>query len=370
MTTETLPKIETLADIGAFLAELSTASKQSMAELNARVLATEQKQARPGGPSGFDAMGRVDLTKSFESARGMDDIRAGRQGAKALIDLPTGYFSGGQKDFVGGAPVLGQVDRATVIVPLPRMRFTIRSLLNVVKTTAAAMSFVQETGYTNAAAIAPEGTLKAQSAFAFILKAGPIVTLAHLAKTSNQLVQDFPALQQFIDIKMRYGLSLIEEQELLNGSNVGQHLDGLMTEAPAYVDATVGATKIDNIRRATADLEQAFWQPSGVVLNPLDWAEFELVKSTQGEYIIEQPSGASDSVLWSLPVVRSPTMPRGQYLVGDFQQAATIYDRMEARVELGYVNDDFALNLVTVRAESRMGLANHSPAALRKGTFA
>ena len=370
MSTTTIPEIKTLADIGAFLNELSTASKQTLAELDVRCLAIEQKQTRPAGPGAMQtASGHVDLTKSFEAASGLDDVRAGRPNAKALIDLPTGYFSGGTKDFVGGAPLLGQVDRANVIVPLARLRFTVRALLPTVPTTAAAISYVQETAYTNAAAVVPEGTLKPQSAMTFVLKAGPIVTLAHLAKTSVQLTQDFPSLQAFIETKMRYGLSLIEESELLSGSGVGQHLDGLLTAAPAFVDATAGATRLDTIRRAAADLEFAFYAPSGIVLNPRDWSELELTKSTTGEYLLEQPSGAGDSLLWSLPVVRSPTMPQGSYLIGDFQQAATIYDRLTARIDLGYVNDDFALNLLTIRAEARMGLANHTPAALRKGTF-
>ena len=362
--------VKSMTDIAVFLGELQTASKQTLLEVDARCLALEQKAVRPGGAGAMlNASGHVDLTKSFESARGMSDLQAGRQGAKALIELPSGYFSG-QKAFIGAADTLGQVDRASLIVPLPRMRFSIRALLPTVPTTAAAISYVQETAYTNAATIVAEGTMKPQSAMTFVLKIGPVVTLAHLAKTSVQLTQDYPALQAFIETKMRYGLSLIEESELLSGTGVGQHLQGLLTAAPAFADATVGATRLDNIRRAAAELENAFYVPSGIVLNPKDWAEFELIKSTTGEYLIEQPSGASDSLLWSLPVVRSPSMPQGSYLVGDFQQAATIFDRMEARVELGYVNDDFALNLVTVRAESRMGLANHTPAALRRGTFA
>ena len=372
MTTKTTlqpENVKSMSDIAMFLAELQEASKQTLLEVDARCLALEQKAARPAGPGAMqNASGHVDLTKSFEAASGLDDIRAGRQNAKALIELPTGYFSG-TKDFVGGAPLLGQVDRANVIVPLPRLRFTIRALLPTVPTTAAAISYVQETAYTNAAAVVPEGTLKPQSAMTFVLKTGPVVTLAHLAKTSVQLTQDFPALQAFIETKMRYGLSLIEESELLSGTGVGQHLQGLLTAAPAFVDATAGATRLDTIRRAAADLENAYYVPSGIVLNPKDWSEFELTKSTTGEYLLEQPSGASDSLLWSLPVVRSPTMPQGSYLIGDFQQAATIYDRLTARIDLGFVSDDFALNLLTIRAEARMGLANHTPAALRKGTF-
>ena len=40
-----------------------------------------------------------------------------------------------------------------------------------------------------------------------------------------------------------------------------------------------------------------------------------------------------------------------------------------AVVEMGYVNDDFTKNLVTIRAEERLGLAVDRPAAIMYGAI-
>jgi hypothetical protein len=55
--------------------------------------------------------------------------------------------------------------------------------------------------------------------------------------------------------------------------------------------------------------------------------------------------------------------------VGALGRAAVIYARSGAVVEMGYVNDDFTKNLVTIRAEERLGLGIEVPSAILYGTF-
>ena len=371
MSAITVPEIKSIADLGPLLANMQAASTSALADLSARLLEAEQKSVRPGGAAFAPTKpGQLspELQKCFDEARGMAEVRAKVDGARCVIDLPDGFFAKASPLVEGVG--LGQTDRPNTIVALPMMRFTIRSLLPVVPTTAAVISYIMETGFTNNAAIVAEANAKPLSILNLVMATAPIVTLAHIAKASSQIVEDFPALMQFIDTKLRYGLSLLEEAQLLNGNGVGMNLTGLMTLAPSFADGTVGATRLDAIRRTAADLEEAFFVPTGIVVNPKDWAELELVKSTTGEYLLEQPAGSLPSVVWSLPVVRSPTMPIGSYLVGAFDQAATLYDRWQARVQVAVANeDDWIKNLIAIRAESRIGLAVHTPNALRKGVF-
>ena len=48
---------------------------------------------------------------------------------------------------------------------------------------------------------------------------------------------------------------------------------------------------------------------------------------------------------------------------------AQVFDRWDARVETGYVNDDFTKNLVTILAEERLALAVYRPQAFIYGDF-
>jgi HK97 family phage major capsid protein len=62
------------------------------------------------------------------------------------------------------------------------------------------------------------------------------------------------------------------------------------------------------------------------------------------------------------PVVATNAMTAGDFLVGAFQDGATIFDRLDVEVLLSTENeDDFVRNLCTVRVESRLALAVFRP---------
>jgi HK97 family phage major capsid protein len=59
-----------------------------------------------------------------------------------------------------------------------------------------------------------------------------------------------------------------------------------------------------------------------------------------------------------------------KYLVGAFRLGAQIFDREDANVEISTEDDvNFRKNLVTIRAEERLGLAVYRPEAFIKGDF-
>jgi HK97 family phage major capsid protein len=75
--------------------------------------------------------------------------------------------------------------------------------------------------------------------------------------------------------------------------------------------------------------------------------------------------------IWGIPVVATNTLPVGKFLVGAFDMAAGIFDRMNATVEVSRSHsDNFTKNMVTILAEERLALAIFRPASLVYGTFA
>ena len=117
-------------------------------------------------------------------------------------------------------------------------------------------------------------------------------------------------------------------------------------------------------------METVGYLPNGIVLHPKDFAEIELERDGEGRYAIGMPRGANPSSLWQTPVVRSPSMTQGTYLVGDFVQATTIFDRWVPKIEISSEDEDnFRRNLVSIRAECRLALAVHQPQAMRKGSL-
>ena len=134
----------------------------------------------------------------------------------------------------------------------PKQRLFIRDLIAPGRTSAPAIFWVQQTGFTNAAKVVPEGTAKPYSDIQFATQITPVTTIAHMFKASKQILDDFAQLQSTIDAEMRYGLKYVEEQEILFGDGTGAHLKGIVPQASAY-DAAFAVEQqngIDDLRLA------------------------------------------------------------------------------------------------------------------------
>jgi hypothetical protein len=90
------------------------------------------------------------------------------------------------------------------------------------------------------------------------------------------------------------------------------------------------------------------------VLHPVDVARMQLTKATGGEYTmpIFYPSQNNELRVANLIVVSTTYMTAGNFLVGDMTKS-NLRIRENVNVQVGYVNDDFARNMVTILAEAR-----------------
>src|SRR5690606_37802621 len=130
--------------------------------------------------------------------------------------------------------------------------------------------------------------------------------------------------------------------------------------------AVLGDTKIDTIRRMRTDLRKRRVNPNAVLVDPLDWEDIELEKGSNLRYVWGLISTLQGPRIWSLRVVESvamthPSNGSRRILMGDWVRGATLYDRHDVRLAIRYVDDDFARNLRTLRAEERLALAVKRP---------
>lgn len=340
---------------------------EKMAGLVAQLLDLEQKEARRlhhyGGslaePTWGEQFAADPELKSFAEYR----ARPSRHSVQMKTTISSAIGSGGD---------LFQPQRDPSPLILPKRRLTVRNLLPVVRVSTGSVEYPKQTTRTNNGAPVAEGDLKPESAYAFDLATVPIRTIAHWVPASRQILDDAPQLAGIIDTELRYGLALKEEEQLLNGSGTGQNLFGLVTEATAFsAPITITSpTMIDTIGLAILQSALADLPADGVVIHPSDWMRMRLLKDGQGHYLLGAPNADVEPRLFGLPVVPTPAMASDKFLVGNFQAAATVYDRWEARVEVSTEHADyFVRNLVAILAEERIGLAVKQPLALTYGDF-
>lgn len=286
-----------------------------------------------------------------------------RFGSKSITSITTG--SGAAGDLIQPLRVPG------IIRPEDRP-MTIRQLLSQGRTSSNAIEYVVETGFTNSAAPVAETTQKPESDISFDLRNAPVRTIAHWIQASKQVLDDVPMLESYIDTRLRYGLELVEEDQILAGDGTGQNLLGLIPQATAFDDAfsKPGDTRIDTVRRAINQVRKSEYRADAVVMHPDDWTEIELTKTNEGAYVWANPRGLLGPTLWGLPVVDTTAVEPGEFLVGAFRMAATIWDREDANVVASTEDrDNFIKNMVTIRGEERLALTVFRPEALVYGDF-
>ena len=335
-----------LIDLNGMRAKLSELEQRAARE------GSEAEEAKSLGQQ-FVENDRVKSWLSSEQSSGKADMRF-----KATITSATTAAAGS-----AGAGI--QTTRLPGILERPRRRLTVRDLLSQGRMDGNTLEYVRETGFVNNAAPVAEGQLKPSSDLQFDLVNTSAKVIAHWMKASRQILSDFSHLSSIIDERLLHGLAYVEEQQLLNGDGTGQNLLGIVPQATAYAApvTVTGSTIIDQLRLALLQAELAEFPSTGIVLNPKDWAVIELLKDTQGRYLIGNPQGTLSPTLWGVDVVTTQAMTEDKFLAGAFKMGAQVFDRWDARVEVGYVNDDFIRNLVTILAEERLALAVYRPQA-------
>ncbi|NTB96912.1 phage major capsid protein [Agrobacterium tumefaciens] len=274
----------------------------------------------------------------------------------------------------GSAGALVTPQRDAEIVGLPRRQLFIRSLLQQGRTTQSSVEFARLKARTLNAAMVAEGAMKPESGLEWEQADANVRTIAHWIPVSRQAMDDIPQLQSEIDGELRYGLDFVEEAQILKGDGTGQNLHGLVPQATAFL-APAGITvesknKVDVLRLAILQASLAEYPADGIVINPIDWADIELMKDGEKRYLFASIVQMMGPQLWGRPVVSTAAMDQDDFLVGAFGMAAKVWDRMDTEVAISSEDrDNFVKNMLTVRAEKRLALAVKRPAALVTGDF-
>lgn len=339
------------------------------AELKSRLAQTEQLIAKLDNGEGKTTKSES-LGELFTAHEGFDAYAQNAQrGVKASFSVPLKMAI---TSLPGSAGANIQPQRIGMIQPLNQRMF-LRNLLAAGRTTSSSIEYVRETGFTNNANVVSENPTnpKPESNITFELDQAPIATIAHWIRASKQVLADVPMLQSYIDNRLRYGLMIKEEAQLLKGSGVGLNINGLYTQATDYLNPGVtvqNETSIDRLRIAMLQVVLAELDPDGIVLSPIDWTTIELLKNSQNNYLFTQPQGVATPTLWGQPVVATQAMDAGDFLVGSFQQGAQIWDREDISVTVSTEDrDNFVKNMVTILCEERVGLTVYRPEAFVKG---
>lgn len=288
-------------------------------------------------------------------------------------------------DLPGGSPGrFGSVQRDAMVLR-PQRTMRVRDLFPVQNTTAAVIEYFRVTGFTNNASPVAERNegnsafqAKPQSNLAFTGEQASVRTIAHWEAAHRNALSDEPQLRGLIENELLYGLRLVEDDQILNGTGTGQDLLGIRNvpgiQTYAWSEGQAGPpadNKADAIRRAMTLALLAYYEPTGVVLHDGDWEDIELLKDDNGQYLMAVSiAQGGEQRVWRAPVVTTPAMDEGFALVGAFGIGAQLYDREEGNIRIAEQHSTFFVeNAIVVLAEERLALATKRPEAFVEVEF-
>ena len=227
---------------------------------------------------------------------------------------------------------------------LPLQENVLRLVSDVTPSSARAITIAEIAAGEGDAAVVAQGAAKPQMDTDYTERTIQAVKIAVWEKFSEETLYDFPA---FVSECMRIMLSRVrlkEESTILGGVSLPAYtLSGFKVASPNYFDAIVAAyTQV-------ASASGMSFRPNALILNPVDFSTILSAKATDGSYLFEE----IERRLPNLQIIQSTNVTAGNFVIGDFNYMH-IRDWQPAEISVGWVNDDFTKNLVTVVAEERV----------------
>ena len=206
-----------------------------------------------------------------------------------------------------------------------------------------------------------EGALKPLADADYQTSKAPVKEVAVRWKFTKRLMAHAPSV--VVDFA-EHANELVEQKiddQLLNGTGVGNNLTGLETIASAFIVPTqlagyyADANIYDAIMAIATQVRLANFKGSlTAVLNTVWMAKMKGIKNADGDYIIPPFVSPDGTMVGDVKVVFSNKIPDTDILVGDLKKFNLVMAE-NITYDEGYENDDFSKNLVSKKLEAFMG---------------
>jgi HK97 family phage major capsid protein len=260
-------------------------------------------------------------------------------------------------------------------------RLTVSDLFMSGQTSGNTIRYVVEGTATSGAAGVAEAGTKPESTLGLGTRDEPVKKIATILPISEEMLEDAPAIQSYINGRLTLFVRIEEERQLLRGTSGGNEVQGLLTSrnVPIYAGGTAAGNRAEQLFKAMNGMRgSAFVEPDWMVVSPSDWEAIRLLKDTANQYYGGGPflgpyggpqgpvsatgqlSGAQDSI-WGKPVYVTGAIGAGTAVIGS-RESAQVFRKGGISVEATNSHSNyFQLNLVAIRAEERLALAVYRP---------
>jgi HK97 family phage major capsid protein len=278
------------------------------------------------------------------------------------------------------------------VVQIPDQQLTVADLLPSNTATSPQIQFFRESLATNNAAGVAEAAGKPESVLDFTPESNSLTKIATYLPVTDEMLEDAPAIQNYINSRLTMFIRQEEEQQILRGVGTSSN------EVEGFIDnfalnrvgsATVTGTAVANAgtavygdllrvmnnQRGSSQLDPTAW-----VMHPSSFGTLLDRFDTNGQYYGGGPlspglyGGGRNAgsnrlsqggvTLWTVPIYVTTQVGVGTALLGNFSQGAALWRKGGISVSASNSHSDFfKKNLTAIRAEERVALTVYRPEA-------
>ena len=352
MKSETVSKAE-LITLMSKVSELETKGnevgtlKSDLEEIALKVLAIETKGVTSNVPESLATL----LTEKAEELKSMKE----KSGASVQITLKAAGTMALSTNTTGQIP---QAEREAGITRIVRRNPFILELVNVGTIMSNVWEWVEQKNLDGGAAMTAEGAAKSQADFDLVVASANVKKVTAYIKVTKEMLDDVELMRSEIDQELTELINLKIDDQLLNGTGLTVNLTGINTNATAWAAGAFALAiptpnVFDVIRTAINQVRVNLFEPNYIVMHPTDVTKMDLAKASDGHYVLPPFISNDGTTVSGIRVVSNTGVTVDNFLVGDFSKAGVRF-KEGLTINVGYENDDFTKNLVTILAEARL----------------
>jgi len=366
---ETVSKTE-LITLMSKVSELETKGnevgtlKSDLEEIALKVLAIETKGTANNVPESLATL----LAEKSEELKSMKE----KSGASVQITLKAAGTMALSTNVTGQVPA---AEREQGITRIVRRNPFILELVNVGTIMSNVWEWVEQKNADGGAAMTAEGALKSLADFDLVVASANVKKVTAYIKVTKEMLDDVELMRSEIDQELTELINLKIDDQLLNGTGLTVNLTGINANATAWAAGAFALliptpTKWDVLRTAINQVRVNLFEPTYIVMHPTDVTGMELSKDSTGQYVMPPFAALDGTVVSGIRVVANTGVTVDNFLVGDFSKAGVRF-KEGLTINVGYENDDFTKNLVTILAEARLvqRVKSNHYGAFVKGVF-
>lgn len=218
--------------------------------------------------------------------------------------------------------------------------------------------YMQETTRTQAAAETAETGSYAEDAFAYTRVVAPVQKIGSQIPCTDEQLADVGSMRALMDNRLRFGLLARLDQQILVGNGTPPNLKGVTSYGSIQTQAKGADPTANAIFKALTKVRvTGRAAPDCVMIHGLDWQNIRLAQNANGDYQFGPPSQTGDDTLWGMRVLQTEALTQGTALVGSFKQYSLLLYRKGVEIQTGFINTQFILGELTIRADLRAAFA-------------